>query len=266
MRLLERFFIFAVVAFAIIGTAFASAQPAADTSYDNSTYFAPLIEPCLPKDRNCGVMNGSYIVALRPGYTPSSHLSYLAEHIDVDPVKDWQMQWAFEFYSIKNVSAHALNIIRRDPGIEEVEQGYWFSAPMLDLCRNPRLSDEERRICYEEEDLRDCEKPSLSKEDRQSCYGFEKYLSCMGPGESSEDEERNCRAASLAQPCNSLHHSEEEQRFCRDGSLFATSTNLQLSIFEEGRRTCAGKPKTDKTKATMGEELDGLDLIDHGSL
>lgn len=256
---MTRFSIFAITVFASISTALASAPSATAISDNNAIYLAPLIEPCLPKDRNCGVIEGSYIVQLRQGYTPSAHLSYIAEHIDVDPVEDWKIRWIFdEFYSVKNLSADSLEIIRRDPGIEEVEQGYWFSVPMLDICRNPHLSEEERRICYEEEDLRDCEKPSLSKEDRQSYYGWEKYLSCMRSGETSEDEERSCWKASLADPCGNSELSEEQQRFCRDGSLFATSTNLQLSIFEEGRRTCARKSGSEKSNALIREGSDKL--------
>ena len=246
----HKLLIVAVVVFAFIGTTLASpsSPTAISDNSNNATYLAPLIQNCLPADRNCGVLEGSYIVTLRQGHIPSSHFSYIAEQINVDPVSDWKIQWSFdEFYSVKNVSAHSLDIIRRDPGVEEVEQDYWFSVPELDVCRNPRLSEEERRICYEEEDLPQCERPSLSREERHDCFQTNTFLWCLPPMW-SEVEERSCLEASLDRPCDSPKLSEEQQRFCRDGSLYATSTNPQLSTFEEGRRTCAAKPVINKSK------------------
>lgn len=250
----HKLLIVAVVVFAFISATFASPSSATAISDNyNATYLAPLIESCLPQDRNCGVVEGSYIVTLRQGHTPSSHLSYIAEHINADPVKDWKIQWSFdESYSVKNISADSLDIIRRDPGVEEVEQGYWFSVPELDVCRSPRLSEEERRGCYEEEDLPQCERPSLSKEKRQDRFQTNTFWWCLPPMW-SEVEEQSCLDASLAAPCGSPKLSEEQQRFCRDGSLAAKSTNPQLSIFEEGRRACAAKPVADKSKPSTLE-------------
>ncbi|KEQ73095.1 hypothetical protein M436DRAFT_64250 [Aureobasidium namibiae CBS 147.97] len=250
----HKLLIVAVIAFVFIGTTLASTSSAtAISDNNNAIYLAPLIESCLPTDRSCGVVEGSYMVTLRQGHTPSSHLSYIAEHINVDPVKDWKIRWSFdEFYLVKNVSADSLDIIRRDPGVGEVEQGYWFSVPELDICRNTHLSEEERRICYEEGDLPQCERPSLSRGKRQECIQTNTFLWCLPPMW-SEVEEQSCLDASHAAPCDSPKLSEAQQRFCRDGSLTAKSTSSQLSIFHEERRTCAAKSAVDKSKVSTLE-------------
>jgi hypothetical protein len=194
------------------------------------------------------------MITLREGYSPSSHLAYIAEHLNVDPVKDWKISWSGdEVYSITNLSIESINIIRRDSGVIEVEEGSWIFLIELDICTNPSLSEEERRICYEEKDLKDCEKPSLSEEDRPECYAFMKYLSCMRPEEITMDTDRFCSEHSRIDPCENSELSVEERRFCRDGSLFATCTNLQCSLFEEGRRTCVRKPGSGKSKASSGD-------------
>lgn len=210
----------------------------------DATYLAPMLEPCQPGSSTCKPVKDRYTVTLRENYPSSSHLSYIAENIDIDPVKDWKIRWSSycEVYTINNVTVEHLDIIRRDRGVEEVEEWSWFVMHQVGLCRDHRLPEEERRICYEEEDLPDCEKPSLSKEERQSCYSDEKFLSCIPP-QASKEEQQICREASLVDVCENPLLAEEEQRFCRDGSLFATSDDPQLSIFAEGRRTCVRRPE-----------------------
>jgi hypothetical protein len=238
MRLWHNFAIFAVTAFTASGTALASAPSETAISDDNTTYLAPLLEACYPGARQCELIDGKYMVSLREGHTRTSHLSYIAENLNIDPVEEWNIRWrGDEYYTATNVSAASIDILRQDPGIDEIEQSYWFSVAELDICTKPSLSEEDRRICYEEKDLPDCEKPSLSKEDRQWFFGRIKELSCLDPALSA-DEQQSCQETYFLTPCDNPKLSEGLQRFCRDGSLFATCNNLQLSIFEEGRRTC----------------------------
>jgi hypothetical protein len=250
MQLWKRSSLITVAIFASISIVLASSSSTTAIPDENTTYLAPLLEDCLPKkeNKNCGNIEGKYLVLLREGYTRTSHLSYIAENLNIDPVRDWNIQWRDdEYYTANNVSPEFIDILRRDPGIEEIEQSYWFSMLELDICTNPSLSEEETRICYEEKDLRDCEKPSLSEEDRQSCYGFMKVLSCRGI---SENTDQFCSEFSRTDPCENSGLLEDERRFCRDGSLFATCTNLQNSLFQEGRRTCVRKLGSEKLKAS----------------
>jgi hypothetical protein len=222
MRLRHEFSIFAITAFALSGAAFASAPSAATViSDDNIPYLAPLLEGCSPGDRHCGIVKDKYMVTLREGYLPSSHLSYVFKNLDIDPVKDWKIRWiGDDVYTANNVSAESVYALRRDPGVEEIEQGYWFEMVEVDMCRNPSLSEEERRICHEEEDLPQCERPSLSLEKRLDCFATIKLLSCFKP-EFSEEELQSCQEASHDDPCENSELSKEQQRFCRDGSSFA---------------------------------------------
>ncbi|KAI4738617.1 hypothetical protein E4T50_10913 [Aureobasidium sp. EXF-12298] len=147
----------------------------------DATYLAPMLDPCRPGSPTCKPVKDRYTVTLRENYPSSSHLSYIAQNIDIDPVKDWKIRWSSycDVYTISNVTVEHLNIIRRDRGVEEVEEWSWFLMHEVGLCRDERLSEEERRICYEEENLPDCEKPSFSKEERQSCYADEKFLTAI---------------------------------------------------------------------------------------
>lgn len=52
-------------------------------------------------------------------------------------------------YSVRKVSADSIDILRRDPGVEEIEEGYWFQMDEVDRCRDPAYSEEERRQCYD---------------------------------------------------------------------------------------------------------------------
>jgi hypothetical protein len=238
MRLWHNFPIFAAIAFASVSTAFTSAPLITAISNDDTAYLAPLDEGCSPRDRNCGNIEGKFLVSLREGYTRTSHLSYIAENLNIDPVEEWNIKWrGVEYYTATNVSAACIDILRQDPGIDEIEQSYWFSVPELDICTNPSLSGEDRKICYEEKDIPDCEKPSLSKEDRRGCFGRMKELSCLDPMLSA-DEKQSCQETYFLKPCENSKLSEKLQRFCRDGSLIATCKNLQFSNFDEGRRIC----------------------------
>ncbi|THW82411.1 hypothetical protein D6D18_08421 [Aureobasidium pullulans] len=134
-----------------IFAAFASASSATAISSDNATYVAPLIENCPVGSSACGKIKDKYLVMLREGYEPSSHLSYISRtlHVD-DPVKEWRMMWHGDgAYSVHEVSADSIDILRRDPGVEEIEEGYWFQMDVVDRCRDPAYSEEERRQCYD---------------------------------------------------------------------------------------------------------------------
>jgi hypothetical protein len=238
MRLWDNFLIFAAIAFASVSTAFTSAPLTTAISNDDTAYLAPLDEGCSPGDRNCGNIEGKFQVSLREGYTRTSHLSYIAENLNIDPVEEWEIKWrGNKCYTATNVSAASVEILRQAPGIDEIEQSYWFSVPELDICTNPSLSEEDRRICYEEKDLPECERPSLSKEDRLHCYGVIKLMSCID-AKFTKGEMHPCKEVSSGDPCENPELSEEQARFCRDGSLFATCNNPLPSIFDEGRRTC----------------------------
>jgi hypothetical protein len=213
----------------------------------DATYLAPMLEPCRPGNPTCKPVKDRYTVTLRENYPSSSHLSYIVQNIDIDPVRDWKIRWSSycDVYTISNVTVEHLDIIRRDRGVEEVEEWSWIIMQEVGLCRDPRLAEEEQAICYEEEHLPDCEKPSFSKEERQSCYADTKFLSCILP-QAPKEEVQTCREQSRVEVCENPLLTEEEQRFCRDGSLYATSDDPRLSIFAEGRRTCARRPETGK--------------------
>ncbi|THZ29094.1 hypothetical protein D6C91_01643 [Aureobasidium pullulans] len=109
-----------------IFAAFASASSATAISSDNATYVAPLIETCPVGSSTCGKIKDKYLVMLREGYEPSSRLSYISRtlHVD-DPVKEWRMMWYGDgAYSVRKVSADLIDILRRDPGVEEIEEGH----------------------------------------------------------------------------------------------------------------------------------------------
>ncbi|KAI4724830.1 hypothetical protein E4T49_07420 [Aureobasidium sp. EXF-10728] len=150
--------------------AFASASSATAISSDNATYLAPLIETCPAGSSTCGKIEGKYLVMLREGYEPSSHLSYISEtlHVD-DPVKKWRLNWhGDDTYSVHRVSADSLDLLRRDPGVEEIEEGYWFQMDEVDRCRDPAYSEEERRQCYDENPVDSFETAMLSEDERRA--------------------------------------------------------------------------------------------------
>ncbi|KEQ82512.1 hypothetical protein M438DRAFT_367011 [Aureobasidium pullulans EXF-150] len=124
-----------------IFAAFASASSATAISSDNATYVAPLIETCPVGSSTCGKIKDKYLVMLREGYEPASHLSYISRtlHVD-DPVKEWRMMWHGDgAYSVHKVSADSIDILRRDPGVEEIEEGYWFQMDLYKIRSNPKV-------------------------------------------------------------------------------------------------------------------------------
>jgi hypothetical protein len=250
MRLWDELFVLAVIVFASSGIAVASSPSAADISDEDITYLAPLLDGCHVGDRHCEMIDGKYMVTLREGYTPSAHLAYIAERINIDPVIDWKIKWiGDENYTINNVSAESVHLLRQDPGVDEIGEQSWIFLIEVDVCRNPSLSAEEKIICYEEEDLPECERPSLSKEDRQICYGWNKQLYCEY-SLLSEDDKQSCLESCFITPCENPKLSEEQQRYCRDGSLFATCNNPLLTLLEGGRRTCAREIGVERLEAS----------------
>ncbi|KAI5195376.1 hypothetical protein E4T38_09089 [Aureobasidium subglaciale] len=124
---------------------------AASISSDTATYVAPLIETCPVGTSTCGKIKDKYLVMLREGCEPSSHLPYISRtlHVD-DPAKEWRMKWHGDgVYSVHEASADSIDLLRRDPGVEEIEEGYWIRMDEVDRCRDPAYSEEERRQCYD---------------------------------------------------------------------------------------------------------------------
>ncbi|OBW63988.1 MAG: Uncharacterized protein AUREO_059450 [Aureobasidium pullulans] len=129
-----------------IFAAFASASSATAISSDNATYVAPLIENCPVGSSTCGKIKDTYLVMLREGYEPASHLSYISRtlHVD-DPVKEWRMMWHGDgAYSVRKVSADSIDILRRDPGVEEIEEGP--DTYIVTLCKDIGYRDHFKTI------------------------------------------------------------------------------------------------------------------------
>jgi hypothetical protein len=89
----DKFSIVAAVALTFSNGSHASASTPPPISSDKPTYLAPLVEGCYPGASKCDKIEGKYLVLLRDGYTPSSHLSYISENIHVNPVKEWKLRW-----------------------------------------------------------------------------------------------------------------------------------------------------------------------------
>ncbi|KAI4846268.1 hypothetical protein E4T44_05159 [Aureobasidium sp. EXF-8845] len=268
MRLWAGFSIFAVIGFALSSDADASSSSATVGSDDNTTYLAPLLQSCNASNPHCEIMEGRYLVTIHEDYKSTAHLAYVTKNINVNPVKDWRIKRIGDgVYSINDVSSESIDIIRQDPGVIEVEEDYRIVKVEVDGCSNSRLSVEERRICYEEKDMPDCERPSLSKRERQSCYGMMKFMSCIDE-KFDKGIMHPCKKAIGGDPCENPKLSKEETRFCRDGSLFATCNNPLISLFKEGRRTCAKNSitgnsvhgKSDKLKNTAFEASEPIVL------
>lgn len=261
MRLSTIFPIFVVVASAFISSTIASTPSETDISDDEPAYLAPMLDFCEPKDPTCEAVQDRYMVTLREGYPYSAHLSFIAEHIDIDSIADWTIRCSrdCEVYTISDVSADHIDIIRRDRGVEEFEPWAWIVMHGVDLCRNPKLSMDKRATCYEEESVPVCERLSLSEEERIPCYADTKFLSCITP-QSSKEEQRICREESQIDPCGNPKLEEEERRFCREGSLFAMTDDPRLSIFAEGRRICAAKPEVRDPQAVDHGHPDRINL------
>jgi hypothetical protein len=178
----DKLSIVAVVALTFSNAAHASASTAPPISNDKPAYLAPLVEGCYPRASRCDKIEGKYLVSLRDGYKPSSHLSYISENIHVDPVKEWKLRWiGDELYTVYNVSNDYLELLRQDPGVEEVEEEAWIVIDEVDRCQDPHYSEEERRICYEEKDVPLCDRQSLSREERRACYDMIILDPCENP-------------------------------------------------------------------------------------
>ncbi|KAG9570800.1 hypothetical protein KCU71_g1134, partial [Aureobasidium melanogenum] len=183
MRTFSKFMIVCIVVLAILA-AFTSANPTLVSAPSDREcwsinengeiiYSAPLVIDCLPNDTTCGVQEGEYIISLRPSYEKSAHLFYLSSHIPSSTLLNTSMSW-FRYsksYIIKNLQDTEMEIIRRDPGIDEVYQHYWFQVDVgWDLrCRNPRLTEEEKNICYGELEVEGCRMPYSSEEEKGKC-------------------------------------------------------------------------------------------------
>ncbi|KAK6001649.1 hypothetical protein QM012_002139 [Aureobasidium pullulans] len=151
MQLVYMITILAITAPATASTALTSATSAKPVSNEDTSYIAPLIEPCPAGRSTCGKIEGKYMVMLREGYKASFHLSYISANIHVDPVKDWQLKWhGDDTYTVQNIEEDSLNLLRRDLGVEEIEEGHWFEQiSEVDRCQDPASSEEERRRCYD---------------------------------------------------------------------------------------------------------------------
>ncbi|KAG9672529.1 hypothetical protein KCU99_g610, partial [Aureobasidium melanogenum] len=167
-----------------IFVAFASANPALvsapsdqerwSTNEDGeAVYLAPLVIDCLSNDNTCGVQEGEYIISLRPSYEKSAHSFYLSSHIPSSTLPNTSIKW-FRYtnsYIIKNLQDADVDIVRQDPGVEEVWQHYWFEVDVeWDLrCRNPELTEEEKKLCYGELEVEGCRLRWLSDKESTKC-------------------------------------------------------------------------------------------------
>ncbi|KAG9827489.1 hypothetical protein KCU98_g15943, partial [Aureobasidium melanogenum] len=156
--------------------AISTTSPSTATSRDNDEYLAPLYNDCREDDPKCGIKEGSYIVSLHGFYRISSHIAFLERTLQRDPTVNWQARWYDDpksaDYTVQNVTQEELEAIRKDPGVYEVEQSYWFEVDTgWDLpCRAPGLSEERKRLCYEEIDVAHCEKSWLTEEEKKDCW------------------------------------------------------------------------------------------------
>ncbi|KAI5271948.1 hypothetical protein E4T47_04806 [Aureobasidium subglaciale] len=128
-----------------IFAAFASASLATAISSDDATYVAPLIETCPVGSSTCGKIKDKYLVMLREGYEPSSHLSYISRNLHVDdPVKEWRMKWHGDgVYSIQSTSFVEIRESRRS------KRGTGFGWTKLIDAEIQPYSEEEIRQCYD---------------------------------------------------------------------------------------------------------------------
>lgn len=166
-----------LAAFASANSALMSTRPdqACWTTDEDSetTYLAPHDVDCLPDDTTCGIREGEYIISLRPSYQKSAHLFYLSSHVPASTLRNTSMSWYrySDSYIIKNLQDTEMQIIRRDPGIEEVYQNHWFQVDIgWDLrCRNPRLTEEGKKICYGELEVGWCRMQWLNDKQSTKC-------------------------------------------------------------------------------------------------
>lgn len=160
----------AIAVFALTSAALTPESSETCISSDNTAYLAPLYESCPAGSSTCGTVDGKYLVMLRKGYKPSSHLSYIAENLHIDPVKEWQLNWFNEqHYIASDVSADSLNLLRQDPGIEGIEEGSRFEMVEVDRCQNSAFSEDERKQCYDADPFDACKNEVLSEDEMWIC-------------------------------------------------------------------------------------------------
>lgn len=245
--------IYTVFILLLSNAALALESSAAAIISDEPAYLAPLVEGCHAGDSTCERIEDKYMVTLRDGYDPSSHLAYIAEHIHFDPVKDWKIRWSGdEAYTINNVSAESVDLLRRDPGVVEIEEMYLILMVELDQCRNPHYSEEQRKRCYEKKDLPPCERPDLSVDERRACYDATLLDPCENPM-LTEDEKQACLETESLDPCKNPELSQDQKWSCRLNKLVDPCNNPPLSEREE--RMCAGIPRKGDSKAFRHGEL-----------
>ncbi|CAD0108389.1 unnamed protein product [Aureobasidium uvarum] len=188
----------AIAVFALIVTAYASISSIPTTSSDNKTFLAPLIETCPPGSTSCGKVPGKYLVLLRQDYTPSAPLSYIATHLHLHPIKEWGLEWiGTDNYIASNVSLYSIDLLRRDLGVEEIDEGCWFQMSLVDVCRDPKLSAEEQKQCDEGKEVVvvDCGETSLlwlTEKEKEDCVEQKRLVSLLedhGQGEISVKDE-----------------------------------------------------------------------------
>ncbi|KAH0278247.1 hypothetical protein KCU91_g2611, partial [Aureobasidium melanogenum] len=179
--------------------AFAATHTSTATSENNNEYLATLYNDCQDDNPKCGIKEGSYMVALHGFYRISSHLAFLERALQRDPTVNWQANWDDDpksaSYTVKNVTKDELEAIRKDPGVYEVEQSYWFEVDDgWDLeCRIPGMSEERKRLCYEEIDVPQCEKSWLTEEEKKECLRRNMLPFCeIEDWDLTEEERRYC--------------------------------------------------------------------------
>ncbi|KAH0044492.1 hypothetical protein KCU78_g392, partial [Aureobasidium melanogenum] len=155
---------------ALTSAVLAPASSETAMSIDDNTYLVPLYESCPVGSSTCGTIDGTYLVMLRKGYNPSSHLSFITENLHIDPVKEWQLKWFNEQdYIASDVSMDLLNLLRQDSGIEGIEEGSWFEMVEVDRCQNSAFSEDEAKQCYDAGPFDACRNEVLSEDEMWIC-------------------------------------------------------------------------------------------------
>ncbi|KAH0362602.1 putative histidine kinase HHK19p, partial [Aureobasidium melanogenum] len=154
MRTLSGRMIMWTAIFAILA-AFASASPglvstppdqACWTTNDNgeTIYQALLVIDCLPDDTTCGIVEGEYIISLRPSYQKSAHLFYLLSHIPQSALRNTSIRCAQQIDSTSGEK-----VARRPtyPNMAQIQQPDMLSLLQTLETRDAKVDRDLRLLC-----------------------------------------------------------------------------------------------------------------------
>ena len=140
----SNFNIIILVIFALSTVSLAS--PDQTSSINNIPYLAPLTTTD-PRDEK---RDGQYIVTLHDDYDLDLHLTYIEQNININPLKDWELEWIepANSYHAKHVTAAQVHVLRRDEGVEEVMENCIMEMGLVEPQR-PGMP-EKTTMSYEE--------------------------------------------------------------------------------------------------------------------